>query len=429
MFRCCPRDCPARSSGTKRPKATAFLAALFLLAAPLAIAGPPGPSAAPSSPKQLAPRVLNGVDVLEAEEFASFEGMKIGLITNHTGTDRQRTPTIDLLFNAEGVELKVLFSPEHGIRGLRDEKVSDSVDEKTGLPVYSLYGERNAPSAAQLAGLDALVFDIQDIGCRFYTYISTLGLCLEAASRAKIQFIVLDRVNPINGVALDGPNLTAARSFTAFHEIPVRHGMTVGELAKMFNAERRFNAELIVIPVAGWTRNQWFDQTGLPWTNPSPNMRSLVEAILYPGVGLLEMTNLSVGRGTGTPFEVVGAPYIDDMRLGEELNRLELPGVRFVPIRFTPTASTFKDKPCGGVSILLTDRDRCQVVDIGIAIAQTLHRLYPGQFEIDKLMKLMGNAATLSAIKADAELGRIRSNWNNDLSSFAARRARYLIYK
>ena len=373
--------------------------------------------------------MLNGIDVLVKQKFAPLKGLRVGLITNHTGADRERNPTIDLLRQAEGVTLKVLFSPEHGIRGALDEKVNDSVDEKTGLPIYSLYGARRAPSPEQLKDLDALVFDIQDIGCRFYTYISTMGNCLEAAGQAGLKFFVLDRVNPINGVAVDGPVHKGKSSFTAYHSIPVRHGMTVGELASMFNAERDFKAGLTVIPVEGWRRELWFDQTGLPWTNPSPNMRSLAEATLYPGIGLLETTALSVGRGTDTPFEVIGAPYIDDVKLATELNHAGLPGVRFVPVRFTPVASVFKGKPCQGVNILLTDRERSPVVDIGITIAQALHRLYPTDFDLDKFDRLLVHRDTIEAIKLGRTLAEIKQSWRNDLGAFQKRREAFLLYK
>lgn len=373
-------------------------------------------------------RVRNGIDVLEMTDFAALNGLRVGLITNHTGSDRDRNPTIDLLHCAPGVTLKALFSPEHGIRGVLDSKIGDSVDEQTGLPVFSLYGERRSPTPEQLCDLDALVFDIQDIGCRFYTYISTMGLCMEAASRAKIRFVVLDRVNPINGMQVDGPILSASTSFTGFHPIPVRHGMTVGELAVLFNVERHSQTDLIVIPIQGWRRDLWFDETGLPWTNPSPNMRSLTQATLYPGVGLLEMANISVGRGTGTPFEVIGAPYIDDLRFATELNRFALPGVGFVPIRFTPTASTFKDKPCGGVGIVIKDRDRCAVLDIGIAAALTLRQLYPSQFELEKFNRLLGHAPTIKAIENGKTLREIRETWQPDLADFARRREACLRY-
>ncbi len=372
--------------------------------------------------------VLNGIDVLVKQNFAPLKNLKIGLITNHTGHDRQRNPTIDLLKNAPGVQLKALFSPEHGIRGTLDEKVSDGVDAKTGLPVFSLYGERRSPAPEQLKDLDALVFDVQDIGCRFYTFVSTMGNCLEAASKAKLKFFVLDRVNPINGVAVEGPVHSGAPSFVAYHRTPLRHGMTVGELARMFNVERGWNADLTVIPLAGWSRNLWFDQTGLPWTNPSPNMRSLTEATLYPGVGLLESA-VSVGRGTTTPFEVVGAPYIDEAKLAAEMNHANLPGVRFVPIRFTPTASVFKEKNCGGVSILLTDRDHCPVVDIGLTLALTLQRLHPNEFAIEKMQTLLQSRVTLEAIKAGKSLAEIKQDWAADLAAFQKRREPFLLYK
>src|SRR3989475_682234 len=243
-----------------------------------------------------------------------------------------------------------------------DEKVADTVDEKTGLPIYSLYGEKRKPTPEQLLGLDALVFDIQDVGCRFYTYTSTMGLTLEAAGENGKKYFVLDRVNPINGTAIDGPVLTEKTSFVGFHQVPLRYGMTIGELAKMFNEERGSKAELTIIELENWRRDLWLDQTGLPWTNPSPNMRNLTEAILYPGVGLLESA-VSVGRGTDTPFEVIGAPYIDDIKLAAELNRAGLSGVRFVPIRFTPKASLFQGEACAGVYIMITDRDALNAVD------------------------------------------------------------------
>ena len=372
--------------------------------------------------------VLNGIDVLARQNFAPLKGLRIGLISNQTGVDRARRSTIDLLHDAPGVTLRALFSPEHGIRGTLDAAVSDSVDAKTGLPIYSLYGTNRAPLPEQLSGLDALVFDVQDIGCRFYTYISTMGLCLESAAKAQLRFFVLDRVNPINGATVDGPVLNGATSFTGFHNIPVRTGMTMGELARLFNQERGWQADLTVIPVEGWTRRQWFDETGLPWINPSPNMRSLNEAALYPGVGLLETTALSVGRGTDTPFEVVGAPYINDVQLAAELNQAQLPGVRFVPVQFTPNASVFKDKLCAGVNIILTDRDRCNVVDIGITIAQLLHRLYPKDFDVERFNRLLVHSATVEGIKVGQSLADIRQTWSIELERFKQRRETYLLY-
>ena len=372
--------------------------------------------------------VLNGIDVLAKQNFAPLKKLRVGLITNHTGHDRQRRTTIDLLKNAPEVTLQALFCPEHGIRGELDEKVGDTVDEKTGLPVYSLYGVRRAPTPEQLQGLDALVFDIQDIGCRFYTYISTMGLCLEAAATAKLKFFVLDRVNPINGVTVEGPVHKGTSSFIGYHALPLRHGMTVGELARLFNAERGFNADLTVIQLEGWPRDRWFDETGLPWTNPSPNMRSLTAATLYPGVGLHE-TALSVGRGTGTPFEIIGAPYIDDVQLAAELNRAGLEGVRFIPLRFQPTYSTFKDQRCGGVAMLVTDRDRLPAVDVGLVIALTLQRLHPREFALDKVNVLLRRPEAIDAVRNGKSLADLKQTWSAELEDFKKRREPYLLYK
>jgi uncharacterized protein YbbC (DUF1343 family)/CubicO group peptidase (beta-lactamase class C family) len=371
--------------------------------------------------------VLNGIDVLKKQGFAPLKGRRVGLITNHTGRDREGNSTIDLLQAAPGVTLKALFSPEHGLRGQADERVGDSADGKTGLPIYSLYGQRRSPSPEQLAGLDTLVFDIQDIGCRFYTYISTLGLCLEAASKAKLKFVVLDRVNPINGLALEGPVYQGDSQFTAFHALPLRHGMTVGELARLFNDERGWKADLTVIPVENWTRAMWFDETTLPWVNTSPNMRSLAAATLYPGVGLLE-TALSVGRGTDTPFELAGAPYIDGAKLAAEMNAAGLAGVSFAPVQFTPQASVFKDKPCGGVSFAVTNRESMRAVDVGIVLALTLQRLYPEEFELEKINPLLRDLIAVDAIRAGRPLVEIKQAWASDLDKFKQRREKHLLY-
>ncbi len=393
-------------------------------------------------------RALNGIDVLVKNNFAPLKGKRIGLITNHTGHDNERNATIDLLKNAQGVTLVRLFSPEHGIRGALDQNViTNSVDEKTGLPIVSLYpavpkrrpdeseAEHSAmalrlrgPKAEDIKDLDALVYDIQDIGCRFYTYPSTMGLAIEAAAENGKQIFVLDRVNPITGTMIDGPVLAEPPTFVGFYKVPLRHGMTLGELAKMYNAEKNLKADLTVIEVERWRRNEWFDETGLPWTNPSPNMRNVKQAILYPGVGLLE-TALSVGRGTDTPFEVVGAPYIDDLRFAEELNRAELPGVSFMPIRFTPTASVYKGTNCAGVYIMLNDRDRCNVVDVGLQMAKTLYLLYPNDFSPEKIQRLLLHKPTLDAIKADKPLSEIHASWTPDLKEFEKRREKFLLYK
>ena len=374
--------------------------------------------------------VLNGVDVLQRDGFKQLAGMRVGLITNHTGRDRRGRQTIDVLREAPGVRLVALFSPEHGIRGALDEKVSDSVDEKTGLPVYSLYGDSRRPRAEHLKDLDALVFDIQDIGARFYTYISTLGYAMEEAAKAKLPLYVLDRPNPINGIDVEGPIADADKlSFISYHTIPVRHGMTVGELAGLFNEQRKIGCDVRVVKMENWRRGMWFDATGQTWVNPSPNMRSLAEATLYPGIGLLETTNLSVGRGTDTPFEVFGAPWLDGQKLAAYLNARAIPGVRFVPVRFTPKASVFKGEECGGVNVFVNDRARFRPVRAGLEIAVALRRLYPAEWKVDGYLRLLVNADTLERIKrADAPEDIARS-WSERLEEFRRARARVLLYK
>ncbi|MBV8519513.1 MAG: DUF1343 domain-containing protein [Acidobacteria bacterium] len=361
----------------------------------------------------------NGIDVLDANGYAALRGLRIGLITNQTGIDHAGNLTIDLLRGAPDVTLVSVFSPEHGISGIADDNISD--DRIRGLPLYSLYGDRRKPLPEQLANLDALVFDIQDIGTRFYTYISTMGLAMEAAADAKIKFIVLDRVNPIGGDVVEGPVLQGDTNFTGFHPIAIRHGMTVGELARMFRAERKIDVDLTVIPVHGWARNQWQDEAGLPWVNPSPNIRSLDAAALYPGLGLLERA-LSVGRGTDTPFEIVGAPYIEGAVLARELRGVR--GVSFTPIRFTPTASTFANTECGGLRIAITNRRQLRSVELGVAIASALVRLYPSQFAVDEIEPLLRDKETLNAIRAGRTLDDMRVFWRID--AFLARRAKYL---
>ena len=370
---------------------------------------------------------LEGIDVLVKQNFSPLKGMRLGLVTNHTGHDRQRNPTIDLLNHAPEVQLKALFSPEHGIRGAEDERIGDSVDEKTGLPVYSLYGEALKPKPEQLKDLDAIVFDIQDVGCRFYTYTATMAMVMEAAAENGKKYFVLDRVDPINGSTIEGPVLAGEPTFVAYHRVPLRYGMTIGELARMYQAERHCQAELTVIPLENWHREWWFDETGLPWTNPSPNMRNVVEAALYPGIGLLESA-VSVGRGTDTPFEVVGAPYVDDVRLASELNQANLSGVRFVPVQFKPNYSIHKGELCRGVYIVLTDREKLSAVDVGLTIIETLHRLYPVQFNMEKTARLLVHPKTQTALKSNSSLTEIHRLWQKELDAFKQVRAKYLLY-
>ena len=400
-----------------------------------------------ASTNAISSAVLNGIDVLKRDRFTKLKGKRVGLITNHTGRDRDGNALIDLLHQAPDVKLVRLFSPEHGIRGEVDDKVGDSVDTKTGLPVISLYPESpkkpagmneadytalvmetRKPKRELLADLDVLVFDIQDIGCRFYTYISTMGGAMDAAAKAGIEIMVLDRVNPIGGTIIEGPVQTRFQSFVGFHTIPVRHAMTVGELAGMFNEELGYKAKLTVIPVEGWKRGMWFDQTGLPWINPSPNIRNLTQATLYPGVGLVEFNPVSVGRGTATPFEHVGAPWIDGAKLADAMNALKLPGLRFEATRFTPESSVHAKKLCHGVRFVVTDRDALRPVDVGVALATTLQRMYPDEFKSPRFGTLIGHEASVKLIEQGAGLDQLHQLWASPVTEFIARRSRYLLY-
>ena len=383
-----------------------------------------------NSTQPLDAQVLTGIDILERDGFKQLSGMRVGLVTNHTGRNRAGRSTIDVLHKAPGVKLVALFAPEHGIRGLVDENVSDSKDEQTGLPIYSLYGETRRPKPEQLKDLDALVFDIQDIGTRFYTYISTLGNVMEEAAKAGRPVFVLDRPNPINGIAVDGPMGDADKpSFTAYHPIPVRHGMTIGELGQLFNQERKIGCDLRVIKMDNWQRSMWLDETNLTWVNPSPNMRSLTEATLYPGVGLLETTNVSVGRGTDTPFEVVGAPWIDGQQLAAFLNNRRIPGVRFVPVRFIPSGSVFKGETCSGINLIVTDRARFRPVLNGLEIATALRMLYPSQWKVDSYLRLLVNADTLERVKRGDAPEDIARSWVAGLEAFRSARSKVLLYQ
>ncbi len=375
--------------------------------------------------------VLTGIDVLERDNYRQLAGRKVGLITNHTGRHRSGVSTVKLLHDTKQLQLVALFSPEHGFAGALDvAKIADSQDQTTGLKVLSLYGETRRPTKEMLADVDTLVFDIQDIGARFYTYVSTMGEAMKAAAENQQRFVVLDRPNPINGIDVAGPMLDAGReSFVAFHRLPVRHGMTVGELARLFKAELKLDLDLQVIECEGWKRGDFFDATGLVWVNPSPNMRNLNQAILYPGIGLLETTNLSVGRGTDTPFEVVGAPWLDGRPLAAELNTRNIPGVRFVPIEFTPTSSKFSGVLCGGVNILITDRKDLEPLRLGFEIAAQLRRLFPQKWEAEGYSRLLGNQATLQALLDGRPALEIEAVARNGVADFLRRRATHLLYK
>jgi uncharacterized protein YbbC (DUF1343 family) len=374
--------------------------------------------------------VMCGIDVLKRDGFAPLKGKKIALITNHTGRDREGNTTVDLLTKADGVKVVRLFSPEHGLYGKLDEKVGNVTDEKTGLKVYSLYGETRKPTDEMLEGIDTLVYDIQDVGARFYTYSATMGLCMEAAARKKLAMFVLDRPNPITGKIVEGPIADEKHlGFTAFRPIPVSHGMTFGELAQMFNEHFKVGCDLHVVKIEGWTRDMWFDATGLTWVNPSPNMRNLNQALLYPGVCLIEATNVSVGRGTDQPFETLGAPWINGRQLAAALNGENLPGVRFVPIEFTPTSSKFKGELCQGVNVLIVDREKVQPVGAGIAIAWHLNHLFGEKFEFAKLERLLQNDKAVEAVKNASKPSEVPANWTAELEEFNKAREKYLIYR
>lgn len=374
--------------------------------------------------------VATGIDVLRADGFAALAGLRIGLVTNHTGLARDRTPTIDLLASAPNVRLTALFSPEHGIRGILDAAVPSTTDAKTRLPIHSLYGTTRRPTADMLAGLDAVVIDLQDVGARFYTYMTTMAYVMEEAAARKIKVFVLDRPNPIGGVDIEGPALDAsAVGFTGyFPAMPIRHGLTMGELARLFNGERAIGANLTVVSMKDWRRDLWFDDTGLSWINPSPNMRSLYAATLYPGIGAFEQTNISVGRGTDTPFEHIGAPWIDGVRLADVLNARRLPGVRFYPVTFTPTASVFANQECSGVFIVITDRQAVRPVRVGAEIAGALATLYPTTFRITEAARLFGSSAGLSRLAGGDNPAAVAESWAAAEARWRRLRAKYLLY-
>lgn len=375
--------------------------------------------------------VLNGIDVLQRDGFAALQGRKVGLITNQTGLNRDGVSTVRLLHEAKGVQLKALFSPEHGLEGRLDiPKIGDQQDATTGLKVFSLYGETRTPTKESLQEVDTLVFDIQDIGCRFYTYLSTMGNAMQAAADHGVRFVVLDRVNPVGGVSVAGPVLDDGdQSFVGYHTIPVRHGMTAGELARMFRSEKNINLDLQVIRVEGWRREQLYDETGLTWTNPSPNMRTLNQALLYPGVGLVEMTNVSVGRGTDTPFEIVGAPWIKERRLAEHLNAAGLPGIRFVPVRFTPLAAKFPNEICGGVQLIITDRQSVDPLATGIQLMCSLQALHAADWQTKNLNRLLSSAKVRDAVLAGRDRVEIQRLWTEELAQFEQRRQQFLVYE
>jgi len=388
-------------------------------------------------------RVKTGIDVLEETNFHVLERSdgrlnRIGLVTNQTGVDASGRRTIDVLAHAPGVELAAIFSPEHGITGNLDTaEIAAGRDEITQIPVYSVYGPTEAqrrPDPAIMKTLDAVVYDLQDVGVRFYTYETTLGYFLEAAVQAGIPIFILDRPNPATGTHVQGPIsdphlcTTPGCRFGNYHPLPVRHGMTIGELGKLFNTERHINAQMTVVPLQGWRRSAWFDATGLAWIKPSPNLRTLSAVVLYPGLGLIEQTNISVGRGTDTPFELVGAPWISARQLATYLARRAIPGVRFAPVGFTPETSVFAHQRCHGVRISVIDRDVLDVPELGLELASALHKLYPGAYRLDKMIDLLANRSAYDSLVAGQDPRREARRWRRESNRFQELRKKYLLY-
>lgn len=404
-----------------------IIAAFFLCVLPLTSSA--RASKAPVLPIAERQKTQTGIDVLEAEDFAPLRGKRVGLITNQTGVDARGRRTIDLLAHANGVKLVALFSPEHGIRGRMDQSVANSTDEVTGLPIYSLYGATRRPSPEMLANLDALVFDIQDAGVRFYTFITTMGYCMEGAARQHIQYFVLDRPNPLGGEIIEGPMLDRDKtSFVAYFPIPVRYAMTLGELARMFNAENHIGADLHVIQMKNWRRSEFYDQTGLTWISPSPNLRTLREDFPYPGIEILQAAGVSVGRGTDTPFGHFGAPWIRSAQLLVELDSRKVPGVRFAETEFTPNDGLYKGQLCHGASVTVTNRETFRSMLTGLETIAALHKLYRQNFQIAKTVELLGSQSTVDQLERGEDPRRIIAGWAPALDQFRALRQKYLLY-
>jgi len=384
----------------------------------------------PKSSRARVGRVQAGIDVLEAQKFAPLRGKHVGLITNHTGVDFNGKSTIELLAHAPGVELVALFSPEHGIAGHADENVASSKDASTGLPIYSLYGEHPRPTDEMLDGLDALVFDVQDAGVRFYTYTTTMGYCMEEAAKHHIAFYVLDRPNPINGETVEGPVLDADKTaFVAYFPLPVRYGLTIGELAQFLNTENHIDCDLHVVAMKNWHRNYFYESTGIRWIPPSPNLRTLKGTVLYPGLEVLQNAGVSVGRGTEAPFEEFGAPWMEGDAVALALNARNLPGVRFSSKPFIPVSGLYAGKRCGGVSIRVTDRGAVRSMRVGLEIAALLQKKYPGQFDAAKTVTLLGNDETVRQLTAGTPIDQIIAGWTRDLGAYDQLRRKYFLYK
>jgi len=415
-----------------QPQFRCTLAIAISLVAHVTLAAAPRTAAAKHSGARAARagRVQTGLDGLEVQKFAPLRGKHVGLITNHTGLDAQGKSTVDLLTHASGVQVVALFSPEHGLAGRLDEKVSSSKDPSTGLPVFSLYGETTRPTDEMLQGIDALVFDIQDAGVRFYTYTVTMAYCMEEAAKRNIAFYVLDRPNPIGGDIIEGPMLDADKTnFVAYYPVPVRYGLTIGELAQFFNAENHINANLHVIAMKNWHRNYFFESTGVRWIPPSPNLRSMKGAITYPGLEILQSAGVSVGRGTETPFEQFGAPWMDGEKVAAALNAVHLPGLKFVSQSFIPVSGLYAGRRCGGVSIRIADRAAVRSMRMGLEIAALLQKIYPQDFDVSKTITLLGSADTVQKLKDGVPASEIAASWQPALGDYDRTRRKYFLYK
>lgn len=372
---------------------------------------------------------LTGLDTVAADGCAALQGLRLGLICNHTAVDRRRRHLLDLALE-HGLQVRAILSPEHGFQGKLDAPVASGVHEATGLPIHSLYGERQRPTPEMLEGIDALVYDIADIGVRFYTYTTTMTHCMEAAAAAGLAFRVLDRPNPIRGDWVEGPVLDEPFSrLSAWHPLPLRHGLTSGELATWANAAYGFGADLQVVRCRGWRRNMWFHETGLPWVNPSPNIRNPRQALLYVAIGTLEACHISVGRGTDTPFEVIGAPWMDDLQAAEALNEVGIAALSFTPLAFTPYEREFVGQECRGVFITLHDWELFEPVTAALQIAVTLQGLWPEQFGAERMRHLLGHAGATQAVVEGRPVEAIAALWQEGLAAFRAAAAQYRLYE
>jgi uncharacterized protein YbbC (DUF1343 family) len=390
----------------------------------------PAPAHAASKHPRHAARVQTGLDVLESQKFAPLRGKHVGLITNHTGLDSQGRSTVDVLSHAAGVQLIALFSPEHGLAGRNDEKITSSKDLATGLPVHSLYGETLRPTDEMLKGIDALVFDVQDAGVRFYTYTATMAYCMEEAAKRQIAFFVLDRPNPLGGEIVEGPMLDADKTnFVGYFPLPVRYGLTIGELAQLFNAENHIGADLHVIAMKNWHRNYFFESTGIKWIPPSPNLRTTKGSILYPGIEILQNAGVSVGRGTQAPFEEFGAPWLNGEEVAAALNQRHLPGLHFAAQPFIPIVGLYSGQRCGGVAVRITERGAVRSMRMGLEIAMILHRLYPQQFDPEKLLLLIGNSETIQQLQTGVAPEKIVASWSDSLAAFEQIRRKHFLYR